>query len=75
VATQTTKRQRGRIDAEHSSERGGWIIASGARWYFLWTSSPNVPRGLADVSVEFALTHDDRGRPVAVDVQQIRGAQ
>jgi hypothetical protein len=69
----TATRHRGRIDAGQCSQRGGWIIANHCRWYFLWTSAPGVQRGIADVRVEFSLTHDDCGRAVAVDVLPIRG--
>lgn len=65
-------RRRGFIDAEHSSERGGWIIASGARWYFVWRDNPAIRPGMIDgATVEFSIG-TDRGRPVAVDVTPIR---
>jgi hypothetical protein len=68
------KRLHGHIDVHHHSETGGWIIsgrgAMEARWYVRWADNPNVNRDTLGV-VEFELTTDKRGRPVAVNVIRV----
>jgi hypothetical protein len=65
----------GHIDPAFWTERGAWIRCGGSQgawWYFLWADNPAIRRDVTS-SVTFKLVHDDRGRPVAVDVAPIRG--
>lgn len=71
-ASPSRGKRRGRLEAQHCSDRGGWIIAYGARWYFKWTDNRAIRPSILDQTlVEFTLSRDERGRPVAVDVEPV----
>jgi hypothetical protein len=61
-------RLRGQINSQDSTRRGGWIRANQQSWYFQWCDAAPGVRRSADDSVEFDLTTDARGRPIAINV-------
>ncbi len=71
----TATRLRGRIDAQHCSDRGGWLYTTKDRcpFFFKWSDNRAIRPGIMhDTLVEFTLTTDSSGRPVAVDVVPVR---